>query len=222
MSTHAREQLGFEVRTVTWSSSTSLWMGVAFLVALGLAGTVLATFSAEDRGTEIALRVTARWSFLLFWCAYAGGAIAKLFGQRFGLLGRYGRNFGLAFASAQLVHVGLIVWLYHISSGPAGAMTIFWLGIFFTYLLALFSWPRVREMVGPLVWRVLLTIALECIAYVFALDFIQIPLVEHGLSKYPPSYLPFTLMLVGGFGLRVAALIKRIYGATGPGGIRNL
>ena len=51
-------------------------MAAGFLIAFVLAAVVLAIFGAGDRGTEIALRATARWSFLLFWLAYAGSAIA--------------------------------------------------------------------------------------------------------------------------------------------------
>ena len=85
-------------------------MGAAFLIAFALAAIVLAIFGAGERGTELALRVTARWSFLLFWLAYAGGAMAMLWGQRLGGLARRRRELGLAFASAHLVHVGLVLW----------------------------------------------------------------------------------------------------------------
>ena len=45
--------------------ATSLWMAAGFLVALALAAVVLALFGAGYRGTGLALRVTARWSFTL-------------------------------------------------------------------------------------------------------------------------------------------------------------
>ena len=56
-------------------------MAAAFLIALALAVIVLVIFGVGERGTSIALRATARWSFLLFWFAYAAGAIARLFGR---------------------------------------------------------------------------------------------------------------------------------------------
>jgi hypothetical protein len=183
-------------------------MGAAFLVALALAAMLLAIFGAGGRGTQIALKLTARWSFLLFWPAYAGSAIAKLGGPRFSGMARHSRDFGLAFASAHLVHVGLVLWLYRIHAGPAGPMIIFWAGILFTYLLALFSWPRLREMLGPFLWRIFMTIALECIALVFAVDFIFDQLHD-GFSKYPLSYVPFALMLVVGVGLRITTFVRR-------------
>jgi hypothetical protein len=88
--------------------STIFWMTASFLVAAGLAATVFGAVDARDR-VGVALRVTARWSFLLFWLAYTGRAMSTLWGPPFNRLARYGREFGLAFASAHLVHVGIIL-----------------------------------------------------------------------------------------------------------------
>jgi hypothetical protein len=65
-----------------------LWMGMAFAVALGLAAVVLAIEGIDAKSLRMALRVTARWSFLLFWVAYAGRAMATLFGPAFAPLAR--------------------------------------------------------------------------------------------------------------------------------------
>ena len=76
------------------------WMGSAFCAALGLAALTLATLGPGEHGTIVALKVTARFSFLLFWLTYAAGAMTTLFGPAFEPLKRRGREFGLAFASA--------------------------------------------------------------------------------------------------------------------------
>ena len=183
-------------------------MAGGLVIAFVVAATMLAIFGTGDRGTSIALRATARWSFLLFWLAYVGGALARLFGPRSNALAQQGRAMGLAFASAQLIHVALILWLFYLAAGPGGDMLVFWAGILCTYLLALFSWPRLRDALGPRLWRILRTIAMEYIAYVFAVDFILIPLNEHGVGGYPHSYVPFAVMLVGGLSLRIAALAR--------------
>jgi hypothetical protein len=192
-----------------WPNTVASWMVMAFLIAVALAAIVLAIFGVGGRGTGLALRVTARWSFLLFWLAYAGGAMVQLWELRLGVLARHGRELGLAFASAQLVHVGLIFWLIHIATEPVGAMVFFWIGILCTYLLALFSLPWFRDALGPRLWRVFRTLALEYIAVAFAADFIVEPLMAGGPSRYPLTYLPFALMLVCGAGLRVAAFSDR-------------
>jgi hypothetical protein len=183
-------------------------MGAGFVIALALTAIVFSIFGAGNRGTVLALRATARWSLLLFWLAYAGGAMAALCGPRLDGLGRRGRELGLAFASAQLVHVGLVFWLFHIAAGPNGAMIFFWVGILCTYLLALFSLLRLREALGPRLWRTFRAIALEYIALAFAADFILGPLQSEGLNKYPLTYFPFALMLVVGVTLRAAAFMS--------------
>ena len=183
-------------------------MAAAFVIALALAAIAFANLGAGDQGTFVALRLTARWSFLLFWFAYAGGAITKLSGLRLGGLERRGREFGLAFASAQLVHVGLVLWLFNILTGPVDAMVFFWVGVLCTYLLAIFSLPRLRDALGLRIWRAFRLIALEYIALVFADDFILAPLQATGFRSYPLSYLPFAVMLVGAIGLRLATILQ--------------
>jgi hypothetical protein len=173
-----------------------LWMLGSFLVAAALV--VPAIFSHQGAG--LALRTTARWSFLLFWLAYSGPAIATIGGPSFNGLARYRRELGLSFASAHLIHVLLILWA-RVGSG----MIFFWVGILCTYLLALFSVPRFQGILGLRLWRIFLSIALNYIALVFATDFILLPLEADGVGKYPLSYLPFTILLVGGVALRVTA-----------------
>ena len=206
-SAHTPERRDLGVRGIRWRPITTVsLMWAAFLVALGLAVIVLVIFGVGERGTAIALRATARWSFLLFWPAYAGGAIAWLWPRLKGFA-RHGRELGLAYASAQLIHVGLVLWIIHVATGPSGAMVFFWVGIFCTYLLAFFSLPRLRNSLEPRLWRILRTIALEYIAIAFTADFIT--LHAHELGKQPLSYLPFALMLVSGAGLRFVAFWDR-------------
>jgi hypothetical protein len=206
-SAHAPERPGyFGIHGISWPpvGATPL-MSAAFLIALALAVIVLVIFGVGERGASIALRATARWSFLLFWFAYAGGAMAWLCRPRLDGLARHGRELGLAFASAQLVHVGLVLWIIHIATGPTGAMVFFWVGIFCTYLLALFSVPRLRDALEPRLWRIFRTIALEYIALAFTADFIT----QHPARLGTLSYLPFALMLVSGAGLRFVAFADR-------------
>ena len=114
----------------------------------------------------------------------------------------------MLFRSAQLVHVGLVLWLFYLAPGANGGMAFFWVGILCTYLLALFSLPRLRDALGPRLWRISCMIAMEYIALVFFVDFIRVPLRGNELGNYPLSYLPFALMLVGGVALRVVSLVR--------------
>jgi hypothetical protein len=175
---------------------------------MGLAGLVLAALGAGERGTDVALQLTARFSFVLFWPAYAGGALAALFGLTFRSFKQYSREFGLAFASAHLVHIALVAWLIHIGAAPpVGTFIFFGIAIVWTYLLALFSIGRLQQTLGPKLWWVLRTIGLNYIAYAFAVDFLRFPLF--GSFKYLLGYLPFALLSVVGPLLRFAAFVQR-------------
>jgi hypothetical protein len=205
---------GFANLLAEWRSVSVLWwMAAAFLICFLLAAVVLAVFGTGERGTDLALRLTARWCFLLFWFAYAGSALAKLWNVNlFVEIARHGREFGLAFASALAVHFALVLRHYHVATPPVGAMLFFWAGIFCAYLLALFSLRGVRDALGPRLWHIVLTLALEYIALVFAVDFILEPLQATGAAKYPLSYVPFLVMLVGGALLRLAAFVRTSLG----------
>lgn len=207
---HARQTPRAGHRIGWWPDTALSWIVIGFVIAALLAAATLGLFGAAGRGTSIALKVTARWSFVLFWVAYTGAALARLFGSRFAGLARRGRDFGLAFASAQLIHVGLVLWLYVLSAGPGGAMLLFWAGIACTYLLALFSLPKLQHALGRRLWKLACAMALDYIALVFAVDFILLPLGAQGAMHYPVSYIPFALMLIAGFGLRGAAAFARI------------
>ena len=186
----------------------AVWMGSAFCAALGLAALALAALGAGQHGTVAALRVTARFSFLLFWLAYAAGAVTTLFGPAFEPLKRRGREFGLAFASAHLVHLGLVAWLTYIGAAPSrGVFLFFGIAILWTYLLALFSIGRLQQTLGSWGWWTLRVVGLNYIAYAFALDFLRYP--QFGSFKYSVGYLPFAALSVVGPLLCLAAFVQR-------------
>ena len=81
---------------------------MAFCTALGLAVGVVAVFGANSQGFRVALQATARINLLLFSPAYVGGALTALVGKRIRPLRDNSRNFGLAFAAALNVHLGLL------------------------------------------------------------------------------------------------------------------
>jgi hypothetical protein len=190
-------------------SGAGPWICGAFCVALVLTVVVLAAMGTGDRGTSIALQLTGRLSLLLFWPAYAGAATAALFGPRFSILAQHGRNFGLAYASAQLVHVGLVAHIV-LMSGPLSLdsiMPFFAIGIVWTYLLALSSMERVSKLFTPGFLRVLRNIGLEYLAVVFFADLVLQPIGTH--FRHPLEYLPFSILIIVGPILRLAAVMRR-------------
>lgn len=157
----------------------------------------------------MALQVTARFSFLLFWSAYAAGAMTALFGPAFEPFKRRAREFGLAFASAHLVHLALVAWLTYIGHVPArGVFVFFGVAVLWTYLLAMFSIRRLQQALGYNGWWFLRVIGLNYIAYAFASDFLKYP--EFGSVKFLIGYTPFAILSVLGPLLCLAAFIRRI------------
>ena len=195
-----------------WESATNsaaAWMTMAFGAALAVATVVLVVFGPGERGTDVALQMTGRLSFLFFWPAYAGGPLATLFGAAFDPLKRHVRDFGLAFAAAHLVHIALVGWLIHIGAAPAaGVFVFFGIAVVFTYLLALFSIPRLQQPLGSKGWWLLRTVGLNYIAYAFASDFLRHS--QFGGVKDVVGYLPFAILSIVGPTLWLAALLQRI------------
>jgi hypothetical protein len=130
--------------------TTTEWMAAALCVGLAI---VLAVRVLGPPGEKlgIALQATARWSFLLFWPASCGGALATLFGSRFRALAQRGRDLGLSFASAHLAHVGLVAWFLFSTEKPfpQSSLVFFGVAVFWTYLLALLSIRRLTAMLNP-------------------------------------------------------------------------
>jgi hypothetical protein len=190
-------------------SATGVWMLSAFAVALVIAAVTLALHGPAEEGTVLALKLTARWSFAWFWAAYTAGAWATLLGPRLRAVAARTRDFGLAFAAAHLVHVGLVVWLYRIAVHPPGAGTLefFGVAVFFTYLLALLSFRRFASWLPSRAVSVIRTLGVEYVALAFLVDFAKDPFrltFGHVLG-----YGVFLALAVLAYALRVTALVRR-------------
>jgi hypothetical protein len=184
------------------------WIASAFCAALGLAALVLWIVGPGVKGTILALQMTARLSFMLFWSAYTAGALTALFGSAFEPLKRRAREFGLAFASAHLVHLALVAWLTYIGAAPPlGVFVFFGVAALWVYLLMLFSIPRLQQLLGPKGWWLLRVVGLNFIAYAFAKDFLGYR--EFGNVRYLVGYLPFVVLSILGPLLRLAAFVHR-------------
>ena len=190
-------------------STAVLWMGSAFGAALILAAIVIMVLGAGELGTVTALRVSARFSFLLFWIAYVGSPLTALFGATFQPLKQHAREFGLAFAAAHLVHLGLVGWLCWIGTVPAfGVFVFFGIAVVFTYILALLSIGNLQQVLGRRWWWLLRTVGMNYIAYAFFADFINNP--RDVSIKHLVLYLPFAILVVVGPFLRLAAWTLRM------------
>jgi hypothetical protein len=188
--------------------SAAIWICAAFCAALGVATVVLALTGTGERGIVMALRATARLAFVLFWPAYAGSALASLFGPAFQPLRQLAREFGLAFAAVMLVHLGLIAWLCRIGAAPGASTFVFFgAGIVWVYVIALFSIGRLQQALGARGWTLLRSVGMNYVALAFAVDFLHDPL--QGGMTHLVSYGPFAALAILGPGLRLAALARR-------------
>ena len=185
-----------DIRRNAWS-----WMAVSFCASLTLGAGIVAIFGIE-RGVPVALASTARLAFLMFWPAYAGGALTSLFGNVFSPLRDHARDLGLAFAGALFVHLGLVVYLCAIGDAPGKkTFVIFGVAAGFTYLLALLSVRRVRQALPQKLWPPIRFVAMNYIAFAFLDDFIKFQFDWRSVVRY----LPFAALAVAGPALRLAA-----------------
>jgi hypothetical protein len=191
-------------------SVSVIWAGAAFCTALALAAASLEIFGTETSGLNRGLQVTGRFSFILFWFAYAGGALKTLFGPAFQMVAWRGRDFGLAFAAAHLVYLGLFIWLYQISPEPPLAPALLWfcgIGVLWIYGLAALSIGRFAHTRGHVRWRILRATGMEYISFVFLFSFINHPLNATIWSVL--LYVPFAALSVIGTFLRLTAWASR-------------
>lgn len=189
--------------------TTTEWMAGALVIALAI---VLIVRMVATPGGKIgvALQATARWSFILFWCAYVGNSLVVVFGPRFQAIAHRCRDFALAYASAHLAHLGMVAWLLLTSDTPfaQSALIFFGIAVFWTYLLALLSIKSLAAKFDPKLLRVLRTIGVEYIALVFLVDFAKNPF-QGGIENVV-IYLPFISLAIAGPLLRFAAVAKRL------------
>jgi len=175
------------------------WIGVALGVALLATCLVLGLAGASEKPTRLALEITARWSFLLFWLAYSGNALAQLTGWK--RIGGHGRELGLSFAAAHIVHIGLVVWLSYLLGRIAltGGLLIFFLvGLFFVYLLAALSFGGAKAM-GRQAWRITRFVGMNYILIAFGRDFV-LPILHPKPAQHTMAhvlaYAPFAVLSV--------------------------
>jgi hypothetical protein len=131
----------------------------------------------------------------------------------------HGRDFGLAYASAQSVHLGLVIWLFLITLRPpliGTPLVLFTLGMILTYTLAVFSVGGMSKILGSRPWRVLRILGLNYILFIFALDFV---FNARWTSDYEVGHLayyaPFAAMCLLAPVLVLTAAARR-YLATDP------
>jgi hypothetical protein len=197
-----------ERQTAKAAPSATPWMGLAALAAAIVGAAALATLGHGEGGTAVALRLTARLGFLLFWPSYVAGSLATLFGERWRPLTRHARVLGMAFVAVLTVHLGLVAWICWIGAPPPlQTFIIFGLGVVCAYTLLASSFEIVRRTMGMPLWRRVQSLGAGYVLFVFAFDFFR-PQPLKPLA-FLVGYLPFDVMVIVAVALRLAAWWKR-------------
>ena len=76
------------------------------------------------------------------------------------------------------------------------------------YVLAFFSIKQMQQMLGRIGWLLLRAVAMNYIAYAFAVDFLRGPLL--GGAIHTAEYLPFAALSIAGPILYVISLLPSI------------
>jgi hypothetical protein len=184
----------------------------AALLSFTVAGTVLVAGGGGREATRLALRLTARLSFVYFMVAFVASPLARLRPGTFSRwLVRRRRAFGVAFGASMTIHVGCILRLYTLYAPDRPPMVTdadFFVGVPGLVLVALMtatSLIAVRRRIPPRAWKRLHTVGLYAVWSIFFLCLIDS--VSRKETDHPVvAYYAFIAVLVAAMTLRLTAL----------------
>ena len=196
-------------------------VATAALVSFTVAATVLVAGDGGREATRLALRLTARLSFVYFMVAFVASPLARL---RPGRLGRWlvrrRRAFGVAFGASMTIHVGCILRLYTLYAPDRPPMVTdadFFVGVPGLVLVALMtvtSLIAVRRRIPPRAWKRLHTVGLYVVWSIFFLCLVDS--VSRKETDHPfAAYVAFIAVLVAAMALRLTAFRRDRVGARG-------
>jgi len=188
----------------------------AALLSFTVAGTVLLAGDSAREATRLALRLTARLSFVYFMLAFVASPLARLRpGPASRWLVRRRRAFGVAFAASMTIHVGCILRLYTLYAPDRPPMVTdadFLIGVpglTLVALMAVTSAVAVRRRIAPITWKRLHTTGLYAVWSIFFLCLIDS--VGRKETDHPiTAYYTFIAVLVAAMALRLTAVRQRL------------
>ena len=152
--------------------STWVYVAAAAAVSVVVAMGEIAVVGNLDHGLPAAVAAVARVAFIPFWLSYTGGAWVALGVRRLAFARDHAREFGLAFATAIAIHVGLICWQTMRGQPPAPmTVVIFGTAALLTFLLSAASLPALYERLPRVALAGFRTLATTYVALVYLLDF---------------------------------------------------
>lgn len=196
-------------------TSDALWVVGAMLINVSLAIALLLVAGSDSDGTELALRATARISFVWFILAFVASPLDQLRPSRLSAwLVRRRRAIGVVFGLSMAIHVGFISRLFvlHVPERPPMVTDAdFFIGIPGLVLVALLtvtSAQAPRERLGEIAWKRLHTTGIWVVWTIFFLCLVDS--VGRKTTNHPVlAYHTFIAVLLLALGLRVAAARQR-------------
>ncbi len=187
----------------------------ATLVNAGLASSLLLLAGSDSDATELALRTTARVSFVWFMLAFVASPLQQLWPARVSawLFSRR-RALGVIFGLSMSIHVGFILRLYVLHAPARPPMVTdadFFIGIpglVLVALLTITSVEALKQRLGPTAWQRLHTTGIWVVWAIFFLCLVDS--VGRKTTAHPVlAYHAFIAVLLLGMGLRVVAARRR-------------
>jgi len=206
--------------TRTEASNVLLIVG-ATLVNASLGGSLLLFVGSDSDATELALRTTARVSFVWFMLAFVASPLQRLRASPVTawLLSRR-RAFGVIFGLSMSIHVGFILRLYALHAPVRPPMVNdadFFIGVpglVMVALLTISSVAALKRQLRPVAWQRLHTTGIWLVWAIFFLCLVDS--VGRKTTAHPVlAYYTFIAVLLGGMMLRLLAYRRRNTATTG-------
>ena len=179
------------------------------VIVLSMSALILFFYGWNDASFHLAMRMTARISFLLFFLAFTASSLNRLWPTKSTQwLRRNRRYIGVSFAVSHTVHLALIVTIAFAIPEPfrselrVAGLALGAIAYGFIITMALTSSNRAQTWLGRGKWQVLHRTGGYFILLVFTLTY-----VKHLLTN-PAFYSPFIIAVIAILGLRIAARSK--------------
>lgn len=186
-------------------------IGGGAIFNLGAAALLLAIAGSDSDGTELALRTTARISYVWFMLAFIASPLHKLRPSRISdWLVRRRRALGVTFGLSMSIHVGFILRLFALHAPERPPMvtdedfTIGIPGLIFVALLTVTSFEALRRRMTERAWTLLHRTGIWVVWAIFFLCLVDS--VGRKDTGYPVlAYHLFIAGLLAAMSLRIAA-----------------
>jgi len=181
-----------------------------------VAGSLLWFAGTDSAATELALRTTARVSFVWFMLAFIASPMQQLRPSPASawLLSRR-RAFGVIFGLSMSIHVAFILRMFalHAPSRPPMVTDADFIigipGLVLVALLTITSADMLKQRLSPIAWRRLHTTGIWVVWSIFFLCLIDS--VGRKNTNHPVlAYYTFIAVLLAGVGLRLVAARRRL------------